>query len=170
MTLPGWFWSMPWAVIRAVATELNVDPLVIASIIVVESNVNSCAVRYEDHWSYLLHPRIWAERVGSTVSTETTGQKTSWGYMQVMGTVAREHGFDDFFPRLCEPKTGIWYGAEHYKKHFKEFGKREDALAAYNGGASAVLNRTPGGNYPNEAYVDKVMRYYRRIEKMQEKI
>ena len=55
--------------------------------------------------------------------------------MQVMGTVARELGFEGPMPQLCEPNIGIYYGC---KKLF-DLNRRHltimDALAAYNAGS-----------------------------------
>jgi len=43
--------------------------------------------------------------------TEEIARSISWGLMQVMGQVAREHGFSGkFLSELCEPATGLDVG------------------------------------------------------------
>ncbi len=76
---------------------------------------------------------------GVPADAEWWGQQASWGLMQVMGAVAREHGFmGRFLSQLCDPPEGLRYGCltlAHYLKRFKE---PFPALEAYNGGPGAV--------------------------------
>ena len=67
---------------------------------------------------------------------EGWGQRASWGLCQVMGAVAREHGFrGDYLSQLCDVATGLDYGAKHLARLLH--GAKGDvglALARYNGG------------------------------------
>jgi soluble lytic murein transglycosylase-like protein len=75
--------------------------------------------------------------------------------MQVMGAVAREHGFKGkYLPALCDPRTNIEVGCEHLASlYLWARGNMTQTLAAYNGGK--------GGNstapYRNIAYALRVM-------------
>ena len=104
--------------IREVAEELSLNPNIIAAIIITESTGKTCAMRFEPGWRWFTpteHMMAYAEKLGCSVQTEENGQATSWGLMQVMGTVAREHGFRGWFSELCQPETGIRYGANHLR-------------------------------------------------------
>ena len=93
--------------------------------------------------------------------TEEVGQKTSWGYMQVMGSVAREHEFRGWFPELCIPEVGIEYGARHFHKFFKKYGDLKQAISSYNAGNPAIISDGKGKLvFKNQIYVDKVLDYY----------
>jgi hypothetical protein len=89
-------------------------------------------------------------------ATEWWGQQSSWGAMQVIGGVAREHGFRRAFPSLCDPYTGVRYGCLHLSalrdRFFAEHGWRGVA-AAYNAGSPRLDD---SGRYVNAGYVAKV--------------
>lgn len=86
---------------------------------------------------------------------EWWGQQASWGTMQVMGAVAREHGFAGHFPGLCHPLDALHYGCKHLAHLSDRFiaahGWR-GVVAAYNAGSP----RREGKTWVNQAYVDKV--------------
>jgi hypothetical protein len=69
---------------------------------------------------------------------EWWGQRASWGLMQVMGAVAREHGFrGPYLTALCQVETGLHYGCLHLARLLR--GAKGDvglALARYNGGGT----------------------------------
>jgi len=162
--LPNWVFSLPWEIIRAKATLFSLDPYILASIIMVESSGNACAIRYEYKWKYLYEVHKYSRLVKSTTLTEEIGQKTSWGYMQVMGSVAREHSFEGWFPELCLPDTGIEYGARHFYKFFKKYGDLKEAIASYNGGSPVIILNDNGKSvFKNQVYVDKVLDYYGKL-------
>ncbi len=82
--------------------------------------------------------------------TEEIARSTSWGLMQVMGQVAREHGFPGkFFSELCEPENGLEFGSRVLAaKLAAASGDRARALLLWNGGANPgyaaqVLARMP---------------------------
>lgn len=101
-------------------------------------------------------PRDFSAIEGSSVDTEWWGQQASWGLMQVMGAVAREHGFGDDFPLLCDPLTGLRWGCKHLawvaKSYFNRYGW-SGVIAAYNAGSP----RRVGGQWVNQHYVDTVV-------------
>ena len=70
---------------------------------------------------------------------EWWGQQASWGLMQVMGAVAREHGFiGRFLSELCDPPVGLEYGCRHLGAYLSRFKAPFPALEAFNGGPGAV--------------------------------
>jgi hypothetical protein len=81
---------------------------------------------------------------------EWWGQQASWGPMQVMGAVAREHGFmGRFLSQLCDPPVGLEYGCRHLAKYLKKYKESFPALEAFNGG--------PGGVGHNAKYANEVL-------------
>ena len=108
---------------------------------------------------------------------EWWAQQASWGLMQIMGAVAREHGYGaPFLPRLCsDPWANLEIGAAHLAGHRRWAaglaGGLEDrearvtraALAAYNGGRGG---NAPGGALRNGEYADHVLARYRRIRQL----
>lgn len=159
--IPEWFHKVPWTEIKTICEPMNLDPFLVAAIIMVESAGNPCAVRYEKSWRYHWDVRTFAQIAGTSQDTEHFGQSASWGLMQVMGTVAREHGFRGMFTQLCvEPELGIRYGCLHLKKFIEKYDTIEDAVVSYNCGSP---RRTEGGFYEQQGYVDKVMAFYREM-------
>lgn len=151
-------------VIREVCSDLNLNPNMIAALILTESTGKTCAMRFEPGWRWFaptVDIKTFAENIGCSFETEKNGQATSWGLLQVMGTVAREHGFRGWFSELCQPEVGIRYGALHFKKMFKREGTLEAAVSSYNAGS---VKMTPRGMFKNQRYVDKVMKIYRELE------
>lgn len=89
---------------------------------------------------------------------EWWGQQASWGPLQVMGAVAREHGFKGHFPRLCSTALGIDIGCKHLARLRDRFLRSHGwagVVAAYNAGSPRMAG---GGGFVNQAYVDKVAR------------
>lgn len=150
-----------WQKIIESSSVYDVDPDLIGAFVLVESAGNTFAIRHEPEWSYILDVKDWAKKVGSSEPTELNGQMTSWGLMQIMGTVAREHGFDEWFPKLCVPELNLHYGIMHFKKKLQRFNSLEDAIASYNAGSP---RRHKNGAYVNQAYVDKVLKFQRALK------
>lgn len=124
----------------------------VMAVCMVESSLNQWAYRYEPGYKWL---------VGQDLSaSERNGQMISWGLMQVMGGVAREHGFTGYFPALCDPMTGLRYGMLHLKKFWAKYQNWPDVLASYNAGRPVRID----GKYQNQAYVDKVLKYWNLYE------
>lgn len=106
---------------------------------------------------------------------EWWGQQASWGLTQIMGAVAREHGYAaKYLPALCsDPAANLAIGAAHLAGNVKwaaglyvglEAGRAaavtRAALAAYNGGRAG---NSPAGPLRNRAYADDVLTRYRTI-------
>jgi soluble lytic murein transglycosylase-like protein len=71
--------------------------------------------------------------------TEEVARSISWGLMQVMGQLAREHGFTGrFLSTLCDPSTGLDIGcivlADKVKAADCDLTR---ALSLWNGGANS---------------------------------
>jgi soluble lytic murein transglycosylase-like protein len=117
------------------------DPALVAAIIEQESSWNPWATRYEPmFYSHYIQPLLNNGTVQNL--TEATMRSTSFGLMQIMGQVAREHGYQGrFLTELCDPDIGVDYGCRKLKKCLdKAGGEIVKALLMYNGG-----NNT---NYP----------------------
>jgi len=146
--------------IRQICDAEQVDSNLVAAIILTESSGQTYITRYEPTFHYLEDARFWASKLNVTELTEIAGQKTSWGLMQVMGGTARSEGFEGYFPELCQPEIGIKVGATHLKGLIYKWDSLEEAVSAYNAGTPNVV----GGQFKNEAYVQKVMSFFEAIK------
>lgn len=138
-------------IIEAAALSAGLPRELVHAICTVESSMNPWAIRYEPsyRWLYGNHETM--------TDTERTGQKMSWGLMQVMGAVAREYGFTGWFPSLCDPSIGLKYGCKHLAKFYARHKNWPDTIASYNAGSP---RRTDDGRYVNQSYVDMVLRIW----------
>src|ERR1700733_1687017 len=75
------------ALARAIASAHGLDPALVCAVVEQESAWDANAIRYE--------PAFRARYVAplNLPPTEEIARSISWGLMQVMGQVAREHGF-----------------------------------------------------------------------------
>lgn len=90
---------------RAAAAQHSLDPALVCAVVEQESSWDAHAMRYE--------PAFRARYVTplGLPPTEEIARSISWGLMQVMGQVAREHGFcGKFLSALCDPATGLDIG------------------------------------------------------------
>src|SRR3984893_8910226 len=85
-------------------------PDLVCAIIEQESAWNPWALRYEpSFYAKYIAPRMATGAI--TSATEAHTRAFSWGLMQVMGQVAREHGFTGVsLAALCEPATALDVG------------------------------------------------------------
>ena len=108
----------------------------------------------------LVHAIIWAE---SSYNPNAVSPAGAAGLMQLMPETARSYGVRNVF----DPAENIQAGVKIMRQLLAKFdGDPELALAAYNAGAYAVIragNRIPP-HPETEAYVPKVMDYYRRLQ------
>lgn len=140
--------------IKAAAAVEGLPWELVAAHVAVESSFIPTQVRYEPGWRYLHFPREHASKLFASVETETATQMCSWGLGQIMGSVAREYGFERWLPELCDPKTGLQYMCKHLKKFWIQYGGDQASVsAAYNGGSA---RKTEGGLFVNQVYVDKI--------------
>lgn len=138
--------------IRLYAEKNALEPIWVKACVLTESDGETYSTRFEPGFTYLYHPRNFADKLRITMETEEVHQKTSWGLMHVMGAVAREHGFTAHIPALSSPDLGLLYGCMHLSKFYKKYGDIFDAIAAYNAGAA---RRTNGTLYVNQKHVDR---------------
>ena len=136
-------------------------PELVCAVIEQESSWDRWAVRYEPaFYKRYIEPQLahsdgdgTASRVGARSAilseTEARARAFSWGLMQVMGQVAREHGFSgSSLAQLCDPATGLDVGCRVLAaKIAAAEGNVVRALLLWNGGGNrdypdAVLART----------------------------
>lgn len=117
-------------------------PELVCAIVEQESAWNPWALRYE--------PAFFDRYVQSLKldPTESRARAFSWGLMQVMGQVAREHGFTGGLASLCDPAVGLDIGCRVFAaKLAAAEGNVTRALLLWNGAGNrdypaAVLART----------------------------
>jgi len=85
--------------------------------------------------------------------TEEIARSMSWGLMQVMGQVAREHGFTgDFLAQLCDPGQALETGCAVLKsKITAAAGNLDDALSFWNGGSNTAYSQEVMARLPHYA-------------------
>lgn len=136
------------------APQFSLDPALVAAFAQVETGAVPDKVRFEPKWSYLVDVVTYSKLLQITEATETTLQKCSWGAMQVMGSVAREHGFNGYLHKLSSPTLGVYYGCIHLDWMKRVHGYTgNDLISAYNAGQP---KKDSSGEYLNKIYVDHV--------------
>ena len=132
------------ALARAAAAQHSLDPALVCAIVEQESAWDPHAIRYE--------PAFRTRYVSplGLAPTEEVARSISWGLMQVMGQVAREHGFTaKSLAALCDPATSLAIGCAVFAAKLRtSTNDAVHALALWNGGAntayaSQVLARVP---------------------------
>ncbi|MGA8143444.1 MAG: transglycosylase SLT domain-containing protein [Candidatus Acidiferrales bacterium] len=120
------------AVARSAAAQYSLDPAIVCAIVEQESSWDPFAIRYE--------PAFRTRYVAplGLPPTEEVLRSISWGLMQVMGQVAREHGFTGkSLAALCDPKTGLEIGCAVLESKLIAAGNDcARALSLWNGGAN----------------------------------
>jgi hypothetical protein len=123
----------------------NLDPLLIKGVIQVESGGNPWAFRHEPRWKYWVHWDSGVPYKGSLLSlpsppgvsraSERALQGSSFGLMQIMGSVARENGFTEkFLTKLLLPRVNLQWGCKFLKKCLDQRnGDVERGLVRWNG-------------------------------------
>jgi hypothetical protein len=90
---------------RTIAVQHSLDPALVCAVVEQESAWDAHAIRYE--------PAFRTRYVAplGLPPTEEVARSISWGLMQVMGQVAREHAFTGkFLSALCDPAAGLDVG------------------------------------------------------------
>lgn len=120
------------ALAREIAETHKLDPALVCAVIEQESSWDPFAIRYEPAFRTRYVVRL------SLPATEEIARSISWGLMQVMGQVAREHGYAGrSVAGLCDPGTGIDVGcAVLMSKLSAANGDVKHALELWNGGAN----------------------------------
>lgn len=140
--------------INVYSAKYDLDPLLVTALITIESSGNPWAIRHEPAYKWLYKPSVFAAKVGTSIITEKVCQQTSWGLMQIMGAVAREHGFELPMPILCLPEHNLDIGCKFLKSRLDLWGIK-GGLCAYNTG-------TPDSPI-GEKYAAKVLAEYRKL-------
>jgi hypothetical protein len=153
--------------VKTVAAAHNIEAAFIAAIVMQESGGNSFKCRFEEGWKYFLKPSEWAPKVGTSYPTECSQQATSWGLMQVIGSTAREMGYEGLFPMLTGPVCGLKWGClflehlSHRKDEQEKIVFNEKLCAAYNAGSP---KRAADGKWVNQGYVNGVNKFYDELK------
>jgi soluble lytic murein transglycosylase-like protein len=120
------------ALARTAASDHTLDATLVCAVIEQESAWDAHAIRYE--------PGFRTRYVAplGLPPTEGIARSISWGLMQVMGQVAREHGFTGkFLSALCDPVAGLAIGcAVLAAKIASAANDPARALQLWNGGAN----------------------------------
>ena len=165
-----WMNKLDWALVQCVAKEHDLEPELVAAVVQVESAGNTYACRYEPKFKHVFRVPEFARLCGCTAATMFIMQKTSWGLMQVMGSVAYEHGLhtelihNNKWPTaLTNPEIGLKYGCLHLKLKYEKYGPTPGHVyAAYNAGS---LRLTKEGKLINEDAVQRFLRHYEALKK-----
>lgn len=129
------------AVAVAAAKRYELQSTLVCAMVERESTWNPWQIRYEAAFykKYVL-PAFVLNKFGPT---EAQARAISWGLMQVMGEDAREFGFTEDLPSLCDPEIGTEIGCKIFAhKLAVAGGDVQKALLSWNGGANP--------NYPSE--------------------
>jgi soluble lytic murein transglycosylase-like protein len=122
------------ALAHSVAQAHGLWPELVCAIVEQESAWDPWALRYEPafHEKYIV-PQV--ARGAIVDITESRARAFSWGLMQVMGQVAREHGFTAVsLASLCDPAAGLEIGCRVFAaKLAAAEGNATRALLLWNG-------------------------------------
>jgi soluble lytic murein transglycosylase-like protein len=163
MTKPEWMktWDVGTSeMIDAISKEMGFDSSWAKAIIQTESSGNALAVRYEPQWRYVLDVPGYAKFLGLTEDTERVCQSMSWGLTQIMGSVAREHGYKGHLPKLIHRDLNIRSGIVHMKGFREKYPNALDWVSSYNQGNPG---KAESGKYYNQVYVDRVLGFWQDI-------
>lgn len=121
---------------KKIATAEGCDPVLIAAMIEQESAWQPWAIRYEPAFMARYVAKLYTTGEVKT-ATEAYGRAFSWGLLQTLGQVAREHGFDGPLAQLCDPQTGVSVGCRVWLNKLKMAkGDVHQGLLYWNGGSA----------------------------------
>ena len=94
----------------------------------------------------------------------------SYGPMQVKCAAARDVGLKYSCNQLRDKSTALRFGIKYLEQRLLQYNNIEDAVVAYNSYRPIVCKKyNPGkcypGEYINQSYLIKVMRYYNYLER-----
>ncbi len=97
---------------------------------------------------------------GKVLEVPESNGTTSWGPMGINDVVAIDLGVSPASTFRDKPQLGIWYGVKWFASLLKKFnGDTARALSAYNAGSGNAVRNPATGRFPNQAYVDFVLKY-----------
>lgn len=112
------------ALARTIATQHGLDPALVCAVVEQESAWDAYSIRYEPAFR-----TRYVAPLGLS-PTEEIARSMSWGLMQVMGQVAREHEFTGrFLSALCDSSAGLDVGCVVLAAKFSAAAKE---LAAFD--------------------------------------
>jgi hypothetical protein len=159
--------------VREKATQFALPERLLRAMVAHESQGNPLAQRYEPGYRWLWDcakntPFRKLSNVDITLAkappgfsspiailsadTEWTGQRTSYGPLQVMGAVAREYGFKGWFGELLGT-LGLYYGCLHLDK----LRDRHQARHGWPGVCRAYNTGSPEPSAAGDRYIRKIM-------------
>ena len=133
--------SFPWfnhpvpyqQLIVAKSCQAQVNPRLVSAVIRTESNFNPRAIAYDP------------------------GGGPSLGLMQIKIATSRWLGMRGSYKKLFSPSINITYGVKYLALLLKKFHRGFNAVAAYNFGHPALIDKR---TYCNQKYVDRVRSFY----------
>jgi len=135
--------------------KYGLNPTIVYGICKQESTLNPLAARHEPDYKWVWKPKEVKPQFCS-IDTERMLQKTSFGLMQVMGAVYREHGFTGWLTEVASNvELQLDYGCKHLSKKIAKYG-RDGGIVAYNSG---IPRTGTDGKYVNQYYLDNVLKY-----------
>lgn len=147
--------------IQAKAEQWEMDENLLLAFAKVESSFQSAATRYEPNWRYYLDVERFAEMSGVSKETERVQQATSFGLMQIMGSVCRELGYTGKLAELiARPDMCLDVCLKKLKRIMERFDNEDFVIAAWNAGTP---KKDANGKFINKVYVDKVQDALRRL-------
>lgn len=97
---------------------------------------------------------------GKVLQVHEPDGTTSWGPMGVNDKVASDLGVAPASILRDKPELGIWYGVKWFASLLKAYGgDTARALSAYNAGKGNAVRNTATGRFPNQSYVDDVLKF-----------
>lgn len=134
-------------VIEVQAQNFGLDPDLLEAQVLVESDDNPWAFRWE--------PAFWGTYLqGQAAAVWGPLGACSYGLLQILGQVALERDFHGSPHELFAPATNLFLGAKHLAWLRKQVdGDLEAAIAAYNGGLGG--NQRPP--FRNQPYLTRVL-------------
>jgi len=123
------------------ARQYELDPLVIAAVISIESSGNANAKTWEP---------------------KANPPQYSRGLMQILYTTAQWLDYNGAPEGLFDPLTNISLGSKYLAYQYGRYGNALDMVAAYNAGS--VFRMASG--YTNQSYVDNFLTAYNRLAKI----
>jgi len=124
----------------SIAAQHSLDPALVCAVVEQESDWDAHSIRYEP----VFRTRYVAPLGLSP--TEEIARSMSWGLMQVMGQVAREHGFTGkFLSALGDPAVGLHIGCVVLANKFAAASRElSDSSPAVPGGSNTLANGASG--------------------------
>jgi len=132
---------------KQAAGRYNLDPALVCAIVEqeTEGTWNPLCIRFEPAFlKHYIEPMMTAGKIHAarlvSLSTEEFARAFSWGLMQVLGEVAREHGFAGvWLSELLVPKVGLDIGCKVLASKLNASGGGiEAALLLWNGGGNSL--------------------------------